>query len=224
MNNLVKILINPREAYLSLKEDCGMALPIIAVLVFVVISTIFVSSNMDLEAMMQENREAMQASDMPDAQLAMHEEQLIGVSPVVLIAGTVVSASLFYLLILLVHALYLKIVSSITKDGIEFSDWMGFVSWSRIPVIIGSVVIVVVTALSDNVTQESVSVLSLSHYWQTPNIWFGVVLAFLDLPLLWSLIIMTIGYSAWTEKSIGTSIGIVFGPFIVILALAWILG
>lgn len=215
MNTLLKILVSPQDAYALIKEEGGMALPMVIVLVFVGLSGGLIYSFTDMEA-------AMAAQGLNEEQIAAATQatgQMFGVG------GAVLAACIGYVIILLIHALYLKVVSSIAKDAISFADWMSFVSWGRIPYVIGFIVTIVAVLVAGEATESTQNLLSVSNYVPSPSsMWGGPMASSLDLPLIWALAVMTVGYRVWTEKSMVASASIVCGPFVVFYVLVWLLG
>jgi len=45
----------------------------------------------------------------------------------------------------------------------------------------------------------------------------------LDLMVIWSIVILTIGFNSWTDKSMGVSAAVVAVPYVVIYALLMLL-
>lgn len=215
MNTLLKILVSPQDAFALIKEEGGMALPMVIVLVFVGLSAGFVFSFTDMAA-------AMAAQGLSEEQAAAATQgmgQMIGVGTVVLMA------CIGYVLILLVHAVYFKVISSISKDGISFADWMSFVSWGRIPYVFGFIVTIIAVLVAGEATQSTEYLLSISNYVPSPSsMWAEPLAGALDLPLIWALAVMTVGYRVWTEKSMVTSASIVCGPFVIFYVFVWLLG
>lgn len=215
MNTLLKILVSPQDAFALIKEEGGMALPMVIVLVFVGFTGGLVYSFTDIEAVLA-------AQGLNEEQIAAATQatgQMMG------IGGVVLMACIWYVIILLIHALYLKVISSITKDGISFADWMSFVSWGRIPYVFGFIVTIIAVLVAGEATQSTEYLLSISNYVPSPSsMWAEPLAGSLDLPLIWALAVMTVGYRVWTEKSMVASASIVCGPFVVFYVLVWLLG
>lgn len=213
MNTLLKILFSPKDAFALIKDEGGMALPIVVVLVCMGFTL------------------GLGISELEDAPkflffLGFNEQQIAETpQPIVLmiVVGVFVLMNwIVYLIILLIHAWYLKAVSRISKDGISFADWMSFVSWGRVPYVIGFIVTIIAFLVGD---ETHGNWLSISYYVPPPSSMWGSLLASsLDLPLIWALAVMTVGYRVWTEKSMVESASIVCGPFVVLYALVWLLG
>lgn len=235
--------VNPEE------EDVGFVIPmlvqiVVAMLVFVLFAVLMDPDQIrqeaiaEFDAALEMQAEMMRSQGLSDnvidenletsrrVGLPMVEQ---GASPMMTIVYGVLSVVIGYWLVVLLYATYLKL-SAVGR--VAFPDLLALIWWARMPLIVGSLVTMFGMLIIGVDTQDVTNYSILS-----PALWFGVeassnpilgqmidsIRFSLDLPLIWALVIMTIGYSKWTDRDIPVSAVIVFAPYVVIYGLAYFL-
>ncbi|MBV1908690.1 MAG: YIP1 family protein [Kangiellaceae bacterium] len=131
---------------------------------------------------------------------------------------TAVTAAIAVALIYVVQAVYFLIVSNVNNDGYEFKQWLSFVTWTSLPVLLTILAMfaMLFSSSTGQIAPDALNPLSLNEliFGLDPSKGIGKLLSTIHLPQLWSLAIMVIGYSVWTKKSTSASSMIVLTPFV----------
>ncbi len=232
MNALIAIFTNPRAVFDEQEEDPKWLVPGLVILAFTILSGVVVTLVVDLEEVarvqieqtvtMYEQQAMPQASI--DAMRAGADEQIAMASnPAVAIGSAVGTAIVVFFALTLVHALYFMIVGKIMKTGHDFSDWFAFSVWGRMPWVIAAIVTIIAALLMSQQTDLSAyNLFAFSSWMSVPNenhAILGTFVKTLDLMVIWSIVIMTIGFDSWTERGMGVSAAVVAIPYVVIYAL-----
>lgn len=236
MNALIAIFTNPRTVFDEQREDPKWLVPGLVILAFTIISGVAVTMLVDVgevaRAQFEQTIETMERQGTPQATIdqmrTSAEQQLeIAGNPIVAMGSAVLGAVVVFFILSLVHALYFMIVGKIMKTGNDFSDWFALSVWGRMPWIIAAVVTVVAAlAMSPQTDLAAYNVLSLSTWMNLPNenhMIFGQLVKTLDLMVIWSIVIMTVGFDSWTEKGIGVSAAVVAVPYVVVYGVLMVL-
>jgi hypothetical protein len=227
INNVANIFAAPTEAFRALKERPTFLLPLLVMLLGTCALIMWYYSSVDIAWFYETNLEAAGTEMPPEAQENLIE-QLSRTPPMVIGAFAAASSSLIVLLILLLMAAYLSVLSLMTNDGYKFKYWFSLVCWASFPIVLGTLASMVNLAVSDVtfLPAQQINPLSFSSLLGldvTRTDFLSRVMQSTDVTSLWALVLMTLGYSQWTGKSIGTAALIVTAPLLIILAIAFAL-
>lgn len=236
MKALIAIFTDPRAVFDEQSEESKWLVPALVILAFSVISAVAVMMLVDVEAagraQVEQSIQALERQGTPqeviDQVRAQSEQQLaVGANPVVAIGGAVLGAIIVFFVLAVVHALYFMIVGKIMNTGHDFSDWFALAVWGRMPwVIVAIVTVVAALVMSEQTDVTAYNLLAFSTWLELPNqnsVILGQFVRSLDLMVIWSIVIMTIGFDNWTERGIGVSAAVVAIPYVVIYALLMLL-
>ena len=236
MNALISIFTNPRAVFDEQSDDPKWLVPALVILAFTVISGLAVTLVIDAEevarAQIEQTIETLERQGEPQATIdqvrAASEQQMSIVgNPIVAAGSAVLTAIVTFFVLSLVHALYFLIVGKVMKAEQDFSDWFALSVWGRMPWVIGAIVILIAALVMDPQADPSMyNLLAFSSWMNLPNesgMVFGPFVKTLDLMVIWSIVIMTIGFDSWTERGIGVSAAVVAVPYVVIYALLLLL-
>lgn len=232
MKEIIAIFTDPRSVFAGQREDPKWLIPALVILAFTIVSGVAVTLLVDNEevarAQLEQTIETFERQGMPqeaiDEMRAGSEQQLaIAANPMVAVGTAVLIAVVTFFLLTLFHALYFMIVGKIMKTGHDFSDWFALAVWGRMPWAIAAVVTVIAALVIGAQTDLSAyNLLALSSWMSLPNenhMIFGQAVKTLDLMVIWSIVIMTIGFDSWTERGMGVSLAVVAIPYAVVYAL-----
>ena len=232
MNALIAIFTNPRAVFDEQKEDPKWLVPALVILAFTILSGVAVVALIDVEeaarAQLEQTIEMLEQQGTPQATIdqvrASSEQQLqITANPIVAMGSAALGAVVIFFVLALVHALYFMVVGKIMKTGHDFSDWFALSVWGRMPWVIAAVVtIVAALVMSPQTDVTAYNLLALSTWMSIPNensMFLGQLVKSLDLMVIWSIVIMTIGFDSWTEKGMGISAAVVAVPYVVVYGL-----
>lgn len=123
----------------------------------------------------------------------------------------------------LVQALYFFLAAKVggyQQQG--FGAWLSFISWTSFPAILGvlATAIFMLTSSSRQISPVDIDVTSLNTLlFHVPYAHKGQFIASsLRITTIWSWVLMTIGVSAWTGKSIGRSAVVTLLPYALLYA------
>lgn len=127
---------------------------------------------------------------------------------------------------LLIGAIYLRIVSAILGLEFKLTHWLAFVAWSNVPgdvaILLTTSVLGVIIFISNQLLGLELSTLTRmfegpSHPYHPLEYFFN----FWHLASIWCIVVQTIGFRAWSGKSTLVSLAIVVVPFVFLIALDW---
>ena len=247
MNEFLDIFANPKSLFSAQKDDSNWWKPALVAVLIAVLSGLIVTSQVDQAAIAQAAVDAqiqtMKDAGVPEESIAAMEDaaeqsaQLVAdANPLLLYGGEAAATVLAFLFLLVVLAFYYWIVGKIVgTEDIFFSDWLALVSWGKLPAtVVGGVVIAIVALLmSTNTDPNAFNIFAIAAYIDLPGsvgnlanpisaITAGIVWS-LDVLVIWSVVLMTIGFREFTGKSTGVSAAVVLGPYVVFYGLFMLL-
>lgn len=215
---LSNIITSPQQAFKDMRQSYPVLLPLLIILFVNALVITLLYTNIDYEWYVDHMVEA-QAGELSKAEQDQARAAFQMMSPSIMtgvgVAGVIIGISAIYCVI----SLYFVIVSNITNDGFQFKQWFSFISWSSIPSIVGALasIVVIITSSNGQISPESINPLTLNELFFGLNGLKGIgsILATTDITMFWSIVLMTIGYAQWTEKSIGKAFAIVILPYLI---------
>lgn len=233
MQNLILAITNPRQLFENNKEDHEFVLPMILILVVVGVCGALSLFAVDYASMMEEG---FAAQEQILRNLGQSEEQIAGAielarqtsatGPGVMeLSGALIGAPIVTFIMVLLWAIYFKIVASAMSLGGSFGDWHAFVWWTRVPIAVGAIVTLIINFLTNPGSTAEMSVLAFAYWFGIePSMWTSQFLYAFDVISLWIIIVAGIGFSAWTDKPLGISILIAALPVVLLFVLTLFLG
>ena len=233
MQNLILAITNPRQLFENNKEDHEFVLPMILILVVVGVCGALSLFAVDYASMMEEG---FAAQEQILRNLGQSEEQIAGAMElarqtsatgpgVMELSGALIGAPIITFIMVLLWAIYFKIVASAMSLGGSFGDWHAFVWWTRVPIAVGAIVTLIINFLTNPGSTAEMSVLSFAYWFGIePSMWTSQFLYAFDVISLWIIIVAGIGFSAWTGKPLGISILIAALPVVLLFVLTLFLG
>ena len=232
MNALIGIFTNPRAVFDEQWEHPRWVAPALVILAFTALSDVavtFVFNSEDVvrarvEQMIEVSERFPQLLTTPD-EIRTQTEHRIAVSgkPWLKAGVDVVLAVLVFFVLALVQALYFMIVGKVMKTDLDFSDWFALSVWGRMPWVIAAIVTTIAAfVMSAPHDVSEYNVLALSTWMELPIErveFFHVFVKSLDLMVIWSIVILTIGFNSWTDKSLGVSLAVAAVPYVVFYGL-----
>jgi hypothetical protein len=128
------------------------------------------------------------------------------------------------LLYIFVIALYYTGVSFVTHDGVKLKQWFALICWCTLPVLLGLMASLVNVLFGDArfMLQEDLNPLAFGNLLgidiENPTVLQRIMLG-IDLTSLWCVVLMVLGYQAWTQSSLVKTVAVVLGPLLVIVAI-----
>jgi hypothetical protein len=219
----VNVFTSPREAFAAIREKPRFWFPLLLVLAMSGAAAAIYMMGVDL-AWFYEEQLSNSAPNLSDAEIEQ-ATTFVAQAPKALIAGAAtLSTTIFLSIIYLLSALYYRIVSGFTKDGIRYAQWFGLVCWCALPAVLTQIATIVNLSTSDvtMMPQTEVnplaipSLLGMDVGGNTP---LARIATYLDPTTIWTAVLTIFGYRAWTGKSILVSTLIVITPLVLIYGL-----
>jgi Yip1 domain len=217
------IFVAPNEAFASIKERPRVLLPILLLVLFYSAISLVYMTSVDLPWFMEQQL----ASSNPDVTEEQREQALRAAENlpgVALGAIGAVTSSIAILLYIFIIALYYTGVSFITHDGIKLKQWFALICWCSLPVLLGLMASLVNILFGDArfMLQEDLNPLAFGNLLgidiENPTVLQRIMLG-IDLTSLWCVVLMVLGYQAWTQSSLVKTVAVVLGPLLVIVAI-----
>jgi len=119
----------------------------------------------------------------------------------------------------LLQAMYLSLASALGNDRLGFGYWFSLSCWCGMPALLSVLAIAVNITLSSNGQLSPFDMDPLA----LPNLGVPVtnpsmlsLLNSINLPMVWGLVLLMLGYRQWTERSLGFAVAIVGLPYVLV--------
>jgi len=218
--NLLNILTAPNDAFAAIREKPTILVPLLFIAMVMASVQYGYFQVVDREFLIEQLIEQTQAFvNAPEDQLRANLEDT---NPKRLAVQSVISVMIVVPLVMCIYAGYLSLISKFTYDEIPYRQWLSLTVWSGIPSLFIAIAGWVVLLTNDDgmIGIQDLNPLTLnSLIFQTQGEFSGLLNA-INLSQIWSVILMSIGYRKWTDKSSLKSAIIVLAPYLIILAIA----
>jgi hypothetical protein len=216
---LSNIFTAPSLAFSAIKERPNPWLPLIVLMTGVFLQQFMYMQAVDYPWLI--DQQLQQAGGMTDAQREQTVDMMTSLPESAMAAIQGVGGAISILIIYALFALYYTGVSFATNDGHKFQQWLALIAWCSLPSLLGIIASLVNLQVTDArfllPTQlNPLSFGSLIGVDQQGATVVETYLMALDVTVLWSLVLMILGYQAFTKRSTATSAMIVLAPYAVI--------
>ncbi len=223
---LTNIFTSPQQAFQDLREDYPVLLPLLTLILVNAALVLLLFTFIDFQWYVDHMVE-MQAGDLSLAEQKGVRSAFEMMSPNTMGAIGAGTVAIFLPIVFSLQAAYFVIVSNINNDGFEFKQWFSFISWCSLPSLMGALasLVVIFTSSNGQFAPETLNPLSLNALFFNLNAvkGLGAVLASIDLSVFWTMTLMTIGYSKWTNKSVPVSFFIILVPYILFYGIRFLM-
>jgi hypothetical protein len=216
LDTAINILVSPSEAFEQIRQRPTKLFPLALIVVSTVIALVWYFNIIDFawyvdDTLANANIDENNIDDARDAMLSMSQNtfMLFGVLGGSL--GTVV----YYVL----QSAYLALISALTGDGQKFSRWFSLVCWTALPSLLAITGMLVTIALSPNgqLSAFDLNPLTLRNLGiETANDSLNTLFASINLTMVWSIGLLTLGYQQWQGSSLGKAIVVIVTPYLLI--------
>jgi hypothetical protein len=222
---LTNIFTSPANAMTQVQERYSVAFPLLLTIILTGVVWFCYYTMIDYQWFIDYMVETS-AGELSKAEQDQTRAGISMMSPTVMGSVTAITAGIAIALIYVIHSVYFLIVSNINGDGYEFKQWLSFVSWTSMPILLTILAMfaMIFASSSGQIAPDALNPLSLNEliFGLEPSKGLGKMLSSIHLPQLWSWAIMVIGYKTWTKKSMASSAMIVLIPF-AMFYLGWFL-
>lgn len=216
--NLIDILASPSSAFTRLREKPTWLAPLLLI--------IFFTGSIQVGYVYLVNREFMvdQIVDQamavnPNQDASLLRERMMDLSPLVLGIPGAIAVALMLLISTSLYAAYLNFISRFSSEDHGYRHWFSLVVWTSIPTIFVALAAwaVLLSSSTGQVAQVDLQVLSLGYLLGLdPG---AGALWNLNIPQLWSLVLLILGYRHFTAKGMLKSALVVLAPMLLIYGL-----
>lgn len=222
---LTNIFTSPAAAMTEVQERYNVAFPLLMTIILTGVVWFSYYTMIDYEWFIDYMVETS-AGELSKAEQDQTRAGISMMSPTVMGSITAITAGIAIAIIYVIQAVYFLIVSNVNGDGYQFKQWLSFVSWTSMPILLTILAMfaMLFTSASGQIAPDALNPLSLNEliFGLEPSKGLGKMLSTIHLPQLWSWAIMIIGYKTWTKKSTVASAMVVLIPFALIY-LVWFL-
>ncbi|HEY9143978.1 MAG TPA: YIP1 family protein [Arenimonas sp.] len=219
MSHLINIFLEPAKVFAELREKPSFWTPMLLLAVLTAVSTLLYFMTVD-PAWFAEHQAAqvlLQNPEMTSAELAQMQAMMPGARTMGWFAG--IGALLVIVVVFLVYAVYYLLAGKITGQPMGFRHGLALVSWSSMPMLLGSLVVIggVLTS-SPQTPLESLQLTNIDPLLvQLPmdHDWSMLAKSF-SLLNFWVWFLAALGWKTWFRSGWGQALVVALLPSIVI--------
>lgn len=214
--NFINIITAPQSAFTFLREKRSALFPLLLIIVMTGLVQILYVTNVDPDFLIEQTIEQAQAFiNIPEDQL---RENLENANPTAQGIQSAIFIAIILPIIYSIFAGYLTFMSKFSGDEIGFKHWFSLTCWTGVVTIFAALasIVVILTSTDGLITQSQLQALSLNNLIFQSTGSFKTMLSSIDLTQIWSLVLLILGFKAWTGKSTLGSTLIVAAPYVLI--------
>ena len=221
--SLLNIFVEPKKAMEDIRGHVGwLWYPLLLAIGALVVTFVYYYGTTDWDVIRQQQADILNTYHLTRDQI---DQSLANLTRTKLIMQTGIGVTIFIVIVYLIQALYLFLAAKVVGGEVQdYGAWLSFTAWTYFPSFLGSLATLAANiAYGKQATFAAIDVTSLNTLiFKLPidNAWFGLANS-LHLALFWTFALMTIGFAAWTKKSLGKSVTIVLAPHVLIYGI-WI--
>ncbi len=223
---LIDIFASPAKAFENIKYDFPILPPLLLLISLNVILILTLYSNLDYPWFVDRMVE-LTAGDLSNSEKEASRQAFEMMSPNTMGGIGAFSLAVITLVIFSIMSLYFVVVSNITNDGFQFKQWFSLVTWSSLPSLLSTLASFAIIFSSNNgqIAAESLNPFTLNEliFGLNPTKGMGAFYASIDITMIWSIALLTIGYSRWTGKEMTKSFFIAATPYALFFAIRYAL-
>jgi hypothetical protein len=211
------VILEPSPTFSRLKSKTNAWLPLLVLILLSLAITYWWISTLDFPWLVEHMLAAQ-----PKATPEMREAMTRFMTPTSMLWTSVIGAVLGTLVLMALTALYYLIAGKLMGVAIGYGKWFGFAVWTSVPSLLKFPLSALQIVTSHGrLAPEDLNMLSLNYlalHLPASNPWANLAGA-IDLTVIWSIAIATIGLKAWTGRSTGTCVTVAVLPYLIIYGL-----
>lgn len=219
MSHLINIFLEPAKVFADLREKPTFWVPMLLLAVLTAVSTLLYFLNVDPAwfAEYQSAQMLLQNPEMTSAELAQMQSIMPGARAMGWFAAA--GALLVIVVVFLVYGVYYLLAGKITGQPVGFRHGLALVSWSSMPMVLGSLVVIgAVLTSSPQTPLESMQLTNIDPLLvQLPvdHDWAMLARSF-SLLNFWVWFLAALGWKTWFRTGWGQALVVALLPSIVI--------
>ena len=219
----VNVLTSPGEAFRSIKDRPRFGLPMILVVLFAVAASGIATTQIDLGWVTEQQLRSQTFIDLTEEQIQQRVEAAAEAGPMLTIVIQTIAISIVLPALLLLCALYLRVVTIFTKDSVRFVQWLGVACWATLPYIFDSIATTVFVLTNDVsfVPSTELNPLTFGNLLQFDRADAPAsvrLLMFMSPVQAWCTVLAIIGHKIVSGKNILLSIAVILAPLALLAA------
>jgi hypothetical protein len=225
VTTIINIFASPAEAFASLKEKSRFLAALLLIVLAAALVQFLYFSGVDIAWFFEEQMLANPNTTQEQVEQTIRFMTSIPQSGLAVVFALI--TAFFVTVVFLIQALYFKIASQFTKDGLSYKRLFTLVCWASMPGLLTSIASMVKVLTSD-VSLMSATELNPLAFWELLNLepmgagtLDGIVMN-TDPMTIWSLVLLILGYKIFSEKDWATAVIIASIPTALTFGLAFI--
>jgi hypothetical protein len=213
----INILTSPSVAFSVIREKPTSLFPLATVVLSTLLVTGWYFAILDYDWYIDDTLGRF--SDRSEAELEDLREGMEFLSRNNMIGITLSTSGISLLMIYLLQTSYLSLTSALRGDEIRFRQWWSLVAWANLPAVLLAISMAVNILLnpSGQISLLDINGLSLpSLGMKTSDPSINRILATINLPMIWNILLLVVGYRLWLQASLGRSMLIILAPYLTI--------
>jgi len=221
----MNVLTAPNAAFAALKGRPTLLVPLLLLFAAAAAATFLYMNGVDIVWFMEE--QMRQNPDLSEEEIGQIGRVFENIPQAASAAAFACFAVLGVAFFLLLQALYFKVVTWITRDGVSYRHWLSMVAWCALPSLLTSVASIVKLLTSDLslMPSEAVNPLSFANLLGIDTAGtdgLGRLAAGFDPLRLWTIVLLILCYRVFTGRSLAVATAVVLLPTLAIVALTLI--
>lgn len=215
---LIQMFTEPSRAFTTIKTKSMVWLPLLSIILFTIILLVYYFQTVDFPWMVDRV-----LSVNPD----VHAREMAAkmMTKNTFLYSAMGGAIIGFPIALCIMALYFFIVAKVKKIEFGFTKWFTFVTWASVPSLLTLPLGIMQIMLASNgqLGMEQLNPTSLNQlffHFEPGHPWQGL-LDSIHVPMIWSTVLMIIGYQIWAKSTRASAIAVVLIPYAVIYGI-WI--
>ena len=219
LNTAINILTSPNEAFNELRQRPTKLFPLAVVMLGSMIVMYWYFSIVDFDWYIDDS---LSLSNLSEERMEAGREAMLAMSQTTFKLFGMIGGTVGILVVSVLQAGYLSLVSAIIGDKFKFSHWFSLIAWTGLPYVLAIIGIAVNILLSPNgqLSAFDLNPLTLANLgMQSSNASVTTILNSLNLTLIWSMVLVVMGYKQWLDSSLVKALTVVLAPYMLILGI-----
>ena len=214
LTTLAGMFYEPTKSFMAIKQNSMLLLPLLLAIIGTVVLVFWYYSQVDM-AWLQDKMLAGQELEPAQREAALKFMTRSTMQGTGAAAGALIPLVLYALM-----ALYFLIVSKVMDVSVTYGKWFAMATWAGVPGLIGIVLGFVQILLAEHgqLAPNQLNPLTINQLlfhldMGTP---WSALLDSISVTTLWSIVLLAIGFQAWSNRSRSVSLAIAAAPAIVV--------
>lgn len=219
----VNIFTSPAEAFAAIRERPRVLFPLLLVIIATAATSTAYMNGVDIAWYTEQQIRAMGLIQLSEPEIDAAVDAAVARGRTVMLLQASIGTALVIPIVFLLQALYLKLVSLVSKDGVNYRRWLSLVCWTALPVILDQIASLVFIA-GNNIAFVPQGEINPLTFGRLTGMEAGEENALRRLALslspinLWPIFLGIAGVKFLSGKSLFYACAVVLAPLALILA------